>query len=135
VIDYTHEDFAKNGELYDLILAVNGNVSIYKYKQALKPNGICVLVGGGSGSILQILVGMLQEWWISKTENKKIGSFLANINQKDLEFIKELLASGKVKPVIDRRYSLNNTADALRYLGEGHAQGKIVIVVEHPSKT
>jgi NADPH:quinone reductase-like Zn-dependent oxidoreductase len=52
-----------------------------------------------------------------------------------LEFIKELLASGKVKPVIDRRYSLNNTADALRYLGEGHAQGKIVIVVEHPSKT
>ena len=78
---------------------------------------------------------MLQEWWISRTENKKIGSFLANINQEGLGVMKELLASGKVKPVIDRRYSLNDTADALRYLGEGHAQGKIVIVVEHPGKT
>ena len=135
IIDYTHEDFMKNGELYDLILAVNGNLSIFDYRRALKPNGICVLVGGGRGSILQILIGVLQEWWISKTENKKVCSFLTNINQKDLGVMKELLASGKVKPVIDRRYSLNNTADALRYLGEGHAQGKIVIVVEHPGKT
>jgi NADPH:quinone reductase-like Zn-dependent oxidoreductase len=135
VIDYTHEDFTLNGELYDLILVANGNRSIDEYKQALKPNGICVLAGGGGGSILELIVGMFQEWWISKTENKKIGSFLANINQKDLAFMKELLASGKVKPVIDRRYSLNNTADALRYLGEGHAQGKIVITMEHASKT
>ena len=135
VIDYTHEDFTLNGELYDLILVANGNRSIDEYKQALKQNGICVLAGGGGGSILELIVGMFQEWWISKTENKKIGSFLANINQKDLAFMKELLASGKVKPVIDQRYSLNNTADALRYLGEGHAQGKIVITMEHASKT
>jgi len=135
VIDYTLEDFILNGELYDLILVVNGNRSIDEYKQALKPNGICVLAGGGGGSILELIVGMFQERWISKTENKKIGSFLANINQKDLAFMKELLASGKVKPVIDRRYSLNNTADALRYLGEGHAQGKIVITMENASKT
>ena len=135
VIDYTHEDFISNGKLYDLILAANGNLSIDKYKRALKPNGICVLAGGGSGSIPQLLIGILQEWWISKIENKKIGSFLANINQKDLAFMKELLESGKVKPVIDRCYSLSNTAEALQYLGEGHAQGKIVIVVEHPGKT
>ena len=135
VIDYTHEDFTLNGELYDLILVANGNRSIDEYKQALKPNGICVLAGGGGGSIFELILGMFQEWWISKTENKKIGSFLANINQKDLAFMKELLASGKVKPVIDQRYSLNNTADALRYLGEGHAQGKIVITMEHASKT
>jgi NADPH:quinone reductase-like Zn-dependent oxidoreductase len=135
IIDYTHEDFMKSGELYDLILVANGNLSILEYKRALSPNGICVLVGGGSGSILQILRGMLQEWWISKTESKTIGSFMANINQRDLGIMRELLASGKVKPVIDRRYSLDNTADALRYLGEGHAQGKIVIVVEHPGKT
>jgi NADPH:quinone reductase-like Zn-dependent oxidoreductase len=134
VIDYTHEDFIKDGKLYDLIFVANGNLSIFKYKQALKPNGICVLAGGGGTSIIQLLVGMLQGWWISKTENKKIGSFLASINQKDLEFMKELLASGKVKPVIDRCYPLSNTVDALRYLGEGHAQGKIVVVVEHPSK-
>jgi NADPH:quinone reductase-like Zn-dependent oxidoreductase len=70
-----------------------------------------------------------------KTENKKIGSFMAKITQKDLEFMKELLSSGKVKPVIDRRYPLSDTAEALRYIGEGHAQGKIVITMEHASKT
>jgi len=135
VIDYTQEDFTKDGKLYDLIVVVNGNLSIAKFKQALKPNGICVLAGGSGTSIIQLLVGMLQEWWIAKTENKKIGSFLANINQQDLEFMKELLASGKVKPVIDRRYPLHETAEALRYLGEGHAKGKIVVVVEHPNST
>ncbi|MBN2500817.1 MAG: NAD(P)-dependent alcohol dehydrogenase [Anaerolineales bacterium] len=134
VIDYTREDFTKDGKLYDLIFVANGNLPISKYKQALEPKGICVLAGGGGASIIQLLVGMLQGWWILKTENKKIGSFMANINQKDLAFMKELLASGKVKPVIDRRYPLSETADALRYLGEGHAKGKIVIIVEHPSK-
>jgi NADPH:quinone reductase-like Zn-dependent oxidoreductase len=132
VIDYTQEDFAQNGKLYDLIFVANGNIPVSKFKQALKPNGICVLSGGGGNSILQLLVGIIQEWWILKTENKKIGSFLARINQKDLASIKELLASGKVRPVIDRRYPLRQTADALRYLGEGHAQGKIVIVMDHP---
>jgi NADPH:quinone reductase-like Zn-dependent oxidoreductase len=135
VIDYTREDFSKDGKLYDLIFVANGNLSISIFKQALKPNGICVLAGGGGSSIIQLFAGMLQGWWILKTENKKIGSFLARINQQDLKFIKELLASGKVKPVIDRRYPLSDTADALRYLGEGHAQGKIVVLVEHPSKT
>ena len=99
----------------------------------MKPNGICVLIGGGDASIPKLIVGMVQQWWILKTEKKKISSFLANINPNDLAFMKELLESGKVKPVIDRRYSLSDTAEALRYLGEGHAQGKIVIVVEHSS--
>jgi len=135
VIDYTQENFAQDGELYDLILVVNGDLSLLEIKRALKQNGICVLSGGGSGSILEILVGTLQAWWISKTEHKKIGSFLANINQNDLAFMKELLASGKVKPVIDRRYQLSDTAEALRYLGEGHAQGKIVITLENDDKT
>lgn len=135
VIDYNREDFTKNGELYDLILVANGNRSIYEYKNSLKPNGVCVLAGGGSNSIPQLLASVFLEWWVSKTESKKIGSFLANINQKDLAYIKGLLESGKVKPVIDRRYSLGDTAEALRYLGEGHAQGKIVVTVEHASKT
>jgi NADPH:quinone reductase-like Zn-dependent oxidoreductase len=135
VIDYTREDFAKNGKLYDLIFVANGNVSVFKFKQTLKPNGICVMAGGGGSSIIQLLIGMFQGWWILKTENKKIGSFLAKINQKDLEFMKGLLASEKVKPVIDQRYPLSETAEALRYLGEGHAQGKIIVVVDRPSKT
>ncbi len=129
VIDYTREDFTKNGELYDLILVANGNRSIFEYKRSLKPNAICVLSGGGSGSIVSLLTGMLMEWWISKTEGKKISSFLANINQKDLTCVKELLESGKVKPVIDRRYPLSEAAEALRYLGAGHAQGKIVVTL------
>jgi len=130
VIDYTLEDFTKNGELYDLILVANGNRSIFEYKRSLKPTGICVLAGGGSNSIPQLVAGMFLEWWISKTENKKVSSFLAKINQKDLATIKGLLESGKLKPVIDRTYPLSDTAKGLRYLGEGHAKGKIIITVE-----
>jgi NADPH:quinone reductase-like Zn-dependent oxidoreductase len=135
VIDYTRDDFTKNGELYDLILVANGNRSIFEYKRSLKPNAVCVLVGGGNPSIASLLTGLIQQWWISKTEGKKIGSFLAKIKQEDLTCVKELLESGKVKPVIDRRYPLGETAEALRYLGEGHARGKIVIAVEHAGKT
>jgi NADPH:quinone reductase-like Zn-dependent oxidoreductase len=134
VIDYSREDFAKNKELYDLILVANGNLSIFEYKKSLKPGGICVLAGGGSTSTLQLLVGIMQEWWISITEKKKIGSFLANINQKDLAFMSELLNSGRVKPLIDKRYTLSDTANALRYIGKRHAQGKIIITVEHTSE-
>lgn len=137
VIDYTQDDFIKSGERYDLILVANGNLSISDFKGTLKPNGICVLSGGGSSTIPELLIGMLQGWWILKTENKKISSFMTKINQEDLGVIRELLASGKVKPVIDRRYSLEDTADALRYIGEGHAQGKVVIfpqgIPESPS--
>ena len=135
VIDYTRENFTNNGELYDLILVANGNLSIFEYKRSLEANGICVLAGGGSGSIVELLAGLLLGWWISKTGSKKMGSFIANINQRDLASMKEFLESSKVKPVIDRRYPLSEAAEALRYLGEGHAKGKIVITVEHASKT
>ncbi|MFN2284603.1 MAG: NAD(P)-dependent alcohol dehydrogenase [Anaerolineae bacterium] len=135
VIDYTREDFTKSGVLYDLILVANGNRSLLEYKRSLNPNGICVISGGGDGSIFQLPVDMLRGWWISKTEHKKVGSFMANINQKDLTFMKELLESGQVKPVIEQRYPLSETAEALRYLGEGHARGKIVINVDHAGKT
>jgi NADPH:quinone reductase-like Zn-dependent oxidoreductase len=135
VVDYTREDFTKNGELYDLILVANGNRSLFEYKRSLQPNGICVLAGGGNGSIVSLVTGMLLQWWISKTESKRLGSFVANINQRDLVHMKELLESGKVKPVIDRRYPLCEAAEALRYFGEGHAKGKVVISVEDKNKT
>lgn len=134
VIDYSSKDFTRNGELYDLILVVNGNRSLFEYARSLKPGGKCVLVGGGSNSIPQLLSGIFQQWWISKTKKKKISSFLANINEKDLTFIKNLIESGKVKPVIDRQYLLSETAEALRYLGVGHARGKIVISIENDDK-
>ena len=134
VIDYTKEDFSQDGKLYDLIYVANGDLPVSKYQKALKRGGICVLSGGGSGSIFGLLFGMFQEWWILKTEKKKISSFMTSNNQKDLSYINELLASGKVKPVIDRRYPLSETADAFRYLGEGHAKGKIVITVKNKRK-
>src|SRR5262249_39625915 len=116
--------------LYDLILVANGNHSLLDYKRSLRPDGICVLAGGGSGSIFGILAGAVMQWWLLQTQGRERGSFLANVNPQDLAVLKELLETGKVKPVIDRRYPLSETAAALRYLGEGHANGKVVITVE-----
>ena len=126
VIDYTKEDFTKNGQHYDLILAANGYHWISDYKRALGPNGTYVMSGGSMTQMFQaILLGPL----LSKTGSKRMGSMMANTNQKDLVYLKELLEAGKAKPVIDRKYQLNQVADAMRYLEEGHARGKIVITV------
>jgi len=129
VIDYTQEDFTRNGQRYDLILAVNGYHPILDYRRALSPKGICVVLGGKLPQIFQALLwGPL----ISKTGSKKLGFMgIAKLNQKDLVLLKELLEAGKVKPLIDRRYPLSETAEAVRYLEEGHARGKVVITVEH----
>ena len=132
VIDYTQEDFTKNGQRYDLILAANGYHSISDYKRALSPKGIYVMAGG---SMAQMFQAMLLGPWISMTGSKKMGSMMAKPNQKDLVFMKELLEAGKVIPVIDRRYPLSEVAEALRYLEEGHARGKVVITLEHNDKT
>ena len=126
VIDYTKEDFARNGQEYDLILATNGDRSISDYRRALSPRGIYVQTGG---SMAQMSQAMLQGPWISMTGSQKMGNLLARPNKQDLAFIKELLEAGKVKPVIDRCYPLGEVADAMRYLEEGHAQGKVVITV------
>ncbi|GHO90725.1 NADPH:quinone reductase [Reticulibacter mediterranei] len=127
VIDYTHEDFTKNGQQYDLILAVNGYHSISAYKRALHLNGIYVTTGGSMGQMVQ---AMFLGPWISMTGKQKMGNLTAKTNTKDLAFLKVLLEEGKVVPVIDRRYSLSEVAEAIRYLEEGHAKGKVVITVE-----
>jgi NADPH:quinone reductase-like Zn-dependent oxidoreductase len=128
VIDYTKEDFTQNGQQYDLILAANGDRSISEYKRALSPGGICIVSGGSMAQLFQV---MLLGPWISMTGDKKISNVLSLPNQKDLVFMKELLEAGKVRPIIDRRYPLSETAEAFRYLEEGHAKGKVVITVEH----
>ena len=132
VIDYTEEDFTQNGQLYDLILAVNGYHPISAYKRALTPEGIYVMAGG---SMAQIFQAMLLGPLMSITGDKKMGGVSAKPSQKDLIFLKELLETGKIVPVIDRRYPLSETAEALRYLGEGHARGKVIITLEQNSKT
>ena len=131
VIDYTQEDFTKNGQRYDLIIAVNGYRSILEYRRALKSNGIYVVLGG---SMAQILQGMLIGPVLSRIGNKKMRITMANANQNDLVFLKELLEGGKVVPVIDRCYPLDEVTEAIKYLVAGHARGKVVISVEHLSK-
>jgi 2-desacetyl-2-hydroxyethyl bacteriochlorophyllide A dehydrogenase len=126
VIDYTQEDFTRNGQQYDLIYDAVGNRSVSDYKRALSPGGICV-VAGFSGLLRLFEHGVLGSLR-SKTGNKKVGLMgTVQVNQQDLLFVKELLEAGKVVPVIDRRYPLSETAEAIRYLEEGHARGKVVI--------
>ena len=133
VIDYTQVDFTKSGQRYDLILDVVAQRSIFDYRRALSPKGIVVFVGGSMAAVFQALfLGPL----ISMIGSKKMGIVMWRPNKKeDLVFITELFEAGKVVPVIDRRYPLSEVAEALRYLEEGHAQGKVVITLEHNDKT
>jgi len=128
VIDYTKEDFTKNRQHYDLIFAANGYHPILDYRRALGPKGIYVVAGG---TMAQMFQALLLGPWISMAGSKKMGGLSAKVSQKDLIFIKELLEAGKVRPVIDRRYPLSEVPEALRYLGERHARGKVVITLEH----
>jgi len=134
VIDYTQEDFTKNGVLYDMILDVIAHHSVFDYKRALSPKGIYIAVGGSTGLLLKIVfLGPL----ITLFGSKKIGIGVWKPNKKeDLFFINELLEAGKVVPVIDRRYPLSEVAEAFRYFEEGFSfQGKVVITMEHNKKT
>ena len=126
VVDYTREDFTKTAQRYDLILAANGDRSIFDYQRALSPGGSYVTTGG---SMTQLFQAMLLGPLMSMTGGKKMGNMLARPDQKDLTFINELLESGQVAPVIDRRYPLSEVPEAVRYLEDGHAKGKVVITV------
>jgi NADPH:quinone reductase-like Zn-dependent oxidoreductase len=132
VIDYTREDFAHSGQRYDLIIAANAHRSIFDYRRALSQNGIYVMAGGGVAHILQ---AMLLARLLSLMGSKKMCFFMAKISKEDLVLLKDLLAARKIVPVIDRRYSLSEAAEAVRYLEEGHAKGKVVITVEHCNET
>ena len=122
VIDYTQEDVTKNGQLYDLIFDNAAFRSISKYRRILAPGGRYVLAGGSMGRFFQLML-------MSMTGVKNMGLMVASVNQKDLLFLIELMKAGKVKSIIDKRFPLAETAEALRYLEDGHARGKIVITV------
>jgi NADPH:quinone reductase-like Zn-dependent oxidoreductase len=133
VIDYTQEDYTKSGQRYDVILDVVAHRSVFDYWRALRPGGIYMIVGGSLASFLQVLVlGAL----ISRIGSKKMGLNLYEANKReDLAYLAELFEAGQVVPVIDRRYPLSKVPEALRYLEEGQALGKVVITVEHNNKT
>src|SRR6266498_1685772 len=132
VIDYTKQDFTKNGKQYDLILDVIAHRSVFAYQRALGSNGSCFVVGGSLATFFQIL---LLGPWIRRSTGKKIRVLVVQPNLKDMVYITELYEASKVVPVIDRRYPLSEVPQALRYLGEGRAKGKVVITVEQNNKT
>ena len=123
VIDYTKENFMKRGKHYNIILGINGNYPLLAYKKILTSNGTYVMVGG---SLSQIFKSLLFGWMLS-FGSKKMKSLAAKANKTDLELLATLLEKGKIKPVIDRRYSLDKAADAMNYLKQGHSTGKVVI--------
>ena len=127
VIDYTKENFTQSGKQYDLIFAANGYHSLSAYKRALAPKGMYIMAGGTKA---QIFHAMLFGSLMSITGGKKMGGVSAKRSQKDLAVLKDLIEAGKVVPVIDRRYPLSEAAEAIRYLGAGHARGKVVISME-----
>jgi NADPH:quinone reductase-like Zn-dependent oxidoreductase len=131
VIDYTREDFTDGVPHYDLILATAGYRSIFDYKRALSPGGRYVMAGGSMSQIFQaLLIGPI----ISMMGNRTLGGVSHRTDREDLVFIKKLLEAGKVKPVIDRCFPLREAAEALRYYGEGHSRGKVIITMEHEKK-
>ena len=126
VIDYTKEDFTRNGRQYDLILGVGGFHPLAAYKRALSPGGRYVMSGGETKQIVQAtLSGPL----LSVRGDKKLMSYVAKPSQEDLTFVTGLLETGKVTPALDKCYPLAEVPEALRYLEAGHAKGKVVIAV------
>jgi NADPH:quinone reductase-like Zn-dependent oxidoreductase len=123
VIDYTREDFTQNGHTYDVIFdMVPGKSSFARYKACLKPNGLYLAGAGGLESFAQMA-------WTALTGGKKVIAGMAPDRREDLVFLKELLEAGKLKPVIDRRYPLEQTAEAHRYADTGRKKGSVVITV------
>jgi len=134
VIDYTKEDFTKTDQRYDMIYDLVGNHSFSERRNILKPNGICVLAGvGGAGlhpGMWGRVLGNFATVFKSKFTSQKFVTYIAKLTKDDLNVLRDLMLSGKVAPVIDRTYKMSETQAALRYLEEGHARGKVVIVIE-----
>jgi NADPH:quinone reductase-like Zn-dependent oxidoreductase len=125
VLDYTSDDFAASGKRYDLILAANGDRSIWDYKRALSANGTYVMTGGSTRQLMDaLLFGP-----VLSMGRQKLGNILMKPSQSDLRFLKDLCEAGKIRPVIDRRFPLSEVAAAVRYVEAGHARGKVVITI------
>ena len=125
VVDYTREDFTRTGQTYDVIIAANGNRSLGDYKRALALGGVYVMVGGSTSQIMQaVIFGSLRSGG-----GKKLTNLMAKPNAADLAVITSWIEAGHVKPIMDRTYPFEQTADAIRYVEEGHARGKVVVTL------
>jgi NADPH:quinone reductase-like Zn-dependent oxidoreductase len=131
VIDYTKEDFTQGAVRYDLIIDNVGSHTLAEYRRVLTPNGALVIVGGPSeNSWLGPLTTSVKAYLVSPFVSQKMIFMLAQANQDDLNVLRDLMQAGKLTPVIDRRYPLAETAQAISYLEQGHAKGKVIIAVD-----
>jgi NADPH:quinone reductase-like Zn-dependent oxidoreductase len=133
VIDYTQEDFTKSGQRYVLILDCVGNHSLSAHRRVLNPNGACVVAG--AKGLRDFLTRALTAPVLSRFVSQKFVTFIAKLNKQDLTIMRDLMATGKVTPVIDRRYSLSEVPEAIRYLEKRHTRGKVVITLDCHDKT
>ena len=132
VIDYTQEDFTRGEQRYDLLLDNVGNHSLSACRRVLNPKGKLIMVGAPNGvRVIDLLARLIGALVLSPFVSQKLITFIARSNEEDLTIVGELMATGKVTPIIDRRYSLSEVPEALRYLEEGHARGKVAITLEH----
>ena len=130
VIDYAHEDFAGGDERYDVILDIGGNASLSRLRRALAPKGTLVIAGGeADGRWLGGSDRQLRALLLSRFVGQTLRTFISSANREDLIVLKELVEAGKVTPVIDRTYPLSEVPEAIRYLRDGRARGKVVIAV------
>jgi NADPH:quinone reductase-like Zn-dependent oxidoreductase len=135
VIDYTQEDFTKRGQRYDLIFDCVGNHSLSACRRVLNPKGIYIMVGELSGrGMIGLLARLITALVLSRFVSQKLVTFLARPNKRDLTIMHDLMKAGKVIPVIDKRYRLSEVPEAIRYLEERHARGKVVITLETNNK-
>lgn len=132
VIDYTQEDFAAGSERYDAIFDLVGNKSLSEIRRVLKPRGVFIACGGGvpDTPASHLIGGMLKQMVVSWFVSQKLVGILCKRSKPDLELLGQLMASGYIKPVIDRKYGLSEVPDAIRYLEQGHARGKVVISMD-----
>lgn len=136
VIDYSQQDFTTSGQRYDILFDAVGNHPLSACRRVLNPKGILIMVGAPSdirviGPLARLIGALVLSWFVSQ----KMVFFIARSNKEDLTILGELIATGKVASVIDRRFSLNQVPEALRYLEEGHARGKVAITLEHSNET
>jgi NADPH:quinone reductase-like Zn-dependent oxidoreductase len=137
VIDYTKEDFTKGEQRYDLILDNVGTQPLSGFRRALKPKGICVMIGGGGpndGGLIGPLARPVKALLLSPFISQKMGMMMAEIRQEDLTAMRDLMEAGKVTPVIDKTYPLSQVREAMKYLEAGHARGKVILTMGQDNK-
>jgi NADPH:quinone reductase-like Zn-dependent oxidoreductase len=131
VVDYTKQDFTQGTNRYDLIVDIVGSHSLSDYRRMLTPQGTLVIVGSqDKGHWLGAMTALIDVWLTAPFVSQKVTGLMAELDAKDLNILRDLMQSGKVTPVIDRRYTLADSSEAIRYVELGHSQGKVIITVE-----